>query len=131
MRKGERSKGLFTFWFVCETVIHSMCYGYFLSILGDIEQAYYYYNSAYFCAIGFSHLESEFHDFLVDAQSFVRQDLLSYLPVDILEVEPFVPGIPVLDFMTDRQLIALYREEPHIEWDIFYDALDEILDEII
>lgn len=88
-------------------------------------------NSAYFCAIGFSHLESEFHDFLVDAQSFVRQDLMSYLPVDILEVEPFVPGNPVLDFMTDRQLIALYREEPHIEWDIFYDALDEILDEII
>ena len=41
MRKGERSNGLFTFWFVCETVIHSMCYGYFLSILGGIYEKNY------------------------------------------------------------------------------------------
>lgn len=87
-------------------------------------------SSSYVSAIGFSHLESNFYNFLDVGQEYVRRQLSSDLPVGIMEVEPFVPGTPSLDFLTDRDLVALYGEEPYKEWPAFFVALDSEIAEI-
>lgn len=88
-------------------------------------------SSSYVSAIGFSHLESNFYNFLDVGQDYVRRQLSSDLPVGIMEVEPFVPGTPLLDFLTHRNLIALYNEETYKEWNLFFPALNNVIHDIL
>ena len=88
-------------------------------------------SSSYISAIGFSHLESNFYNFLDVGQDYVRRQFSYDLPVGIMEVEPFVPGRPSLDFLTDRQLIAIYHEENEKEWNLFFPALNNVIHDIL
>lgn len=85
----------------------------------------------YICALGFSQLDSDFYDFLVQGQNFLRELTSSNIQVGILEVEPFTLGFPQLNFFTLPQLIGWCNEEPYKEWDSFYEALDEVLQELL
>ena len=82
-------------------------------------------------AIGFSHLDPTFYDFLVQCQNFFHEYDSSVPPVGVLEVEPFIPGPSPLIFFTDRDLIEGFHEEYFKEWDIFFVALDNIIHEIL
>lgn len=101
--------------------------------ISSLPELYSYDNFScdHISAIGFSHLESNFYEFLVVAQNYARRQLSSDLPVGIMEVEPFVPGTPLLDFLTDRQLIAMYHEENEKEWNLFFPALNNVIHDIL
>ena len=93
---------------------------------GSVEELEEQTSWTYICAFGFWQLEREYFNILLMGQDYIEAQLVTYLKVYILEVDPFTPPSSLLDFLSDTELAYLYGEE-YNERDDFFDELHNVI----